>query len=126
MLDWRNDHRIVDIADHYGYNAQSRQLVEEMAELTAAVNRVWRKVLRCGELEFTADEDFRKEALRTKEMKNLITEVADVEVCLAQLRYMIDLDALIDAEANMKLSRQIGRIILEQQKVLGKEAEDGI
>lgn len=125
-MDWRNDQRIIDIADHYGYNAQSRQLVEEMAELTAAVNRVWRKVLGCGELEFTADEDFRKEALRTKEMKNLITEIADVEICLAQLRYMIDLDALIDAEANMKLSRQIGRIILEQQKVLGKEAEDGI
>lgn len=125
-MDWRDDQRIVDIADHYGYNAQSRQLVEEMAELTAAINRVWRKVLKNGEVEFTADEEFRKEALRTKEMKNLITEIADVEVCLAQLRYMVDLDALIDAEANMKLSRQIGRIMMEQDNILGKEANHGI
>lgn len=125
-MDWRDDQRIVDIADHYGYNAQSRQLVEEMAELTAAINRVWRKVLKNGEVEFTADEEFRKEALRTKEMKNLITEIADVEVCLAQLRYMVDLDALIDAEANMKLSRQIGRIMIEQDNILGKEANHGI
>lgn len=125
-MDWRDDQRIIDIADHYGYNAQSRQLVEEMAELTAAINRVWRKVLKNGEVEFTADEEFRKEALRTKEMKNLITEIADVEVCLAQLRYMVDLDALIDAEANMKLSRQIGRIMMEQDTILGKEANHGI
>lgn len=30
------------IADHYGYEAQSRQLIEEMAELTQAINKMWR------------------------------------------------------------------------------------
>ena len=30
------------IADYYGYEAQSRQLIEEMAELTQALNKLWR------------------------------------------------------------------------------------
>lgn len=126
MLDLRNDARIVDVADHYGFEAQSRQLIEEMAELTAAINRVWRKVLECGEVEFTADDGFRKYAMRTQEMKNMISEIADVEVCLAQMRYMVDLDALIDAEENMKLSRQIGKILLEKEKRKNREVRDGI
>ena len=31
------------IADRYGYEPQSRQCIEEMAELTQAINKYWRK-----------------------------------------------------------------------------------
>ncbi len=31
------------IADRYGYEPQSRQCIEEMAELTQAINKLWRK-----------------------------------------------------------------------------------
>lgn len=40
--------KIIQIADKYGYDAQSRQCIEEMAELTQAVNKFWRKQLGCG------------------------------------------------------------------------------
>lgn len=115
-----NDERIVFIADHYGFDAQSRQLIEEMAELTAAINHFWRKVLKAGEEEFTCEDEFRQEAFRSAEMKNMIEEIADVEVGLAKLRYMIGLDSLIDADINMKISRQISRIL--QEEYVGGEA----
>lgn len=34
--------KIKIVADHYGYGAQSRQCIEEMAELTQAINKWWR------------------------------------------------------------------------------------
>ena len=34
-----NNEAIKKIADKYGYDAQSRQLIEEMAELTVALNK---------------------------------------------------------------------------------------
>ncbi len=37
--------KIQKIAQIYGYDAQSRQCIEEMAELTQAINKFWRKVL---------------------------------------------------------------------------------
>lgn len=37
------EQKIQYIADHYGYEPQSRQLIEEMAELTVAINKLWRK-----------------------------------------------------------------------------------
>ena len=33
------EQKIQYIADHYGYEPQSRQLIEEMAELTVALNK---------------------------------------------------------------------------------------
>ena len=36
-----NNEAIKKIADTYGYDAQSRQLFEEMAELTVAINKNW-------------------------------------------------------------------------------------
>lgn len=42
------DEKIKKIARHYGYEAQSRQCIEEMAELTQAINKYWRKYLQCG------------------------------------------------------------------------------
>lgn len=40
--------KIQKIAQTYGYDAQSRQCIEEMAELTQAINKFWRKALDCG------------------------------------------------------------------------------
>ena len=34
--------KIKIIAEHYGYDSQSRQCIEEMAELTQAINKWWR------------------------------------------------------------------------------------
>ena len=40
----------MEIIHAYGYDAQSRQCIEEMAELTQAINKFWRKQLKCGQI----------------------------------------------------------------------------
>ena len=49
------------IADTSGYNAQSRQLIEEMAKLTQTINKFWRKEMKCGNklpITFSSDNDY--------------------------------------------------------------------
>ena len=111
----RYDHRIMEIADHYGYDAQSRQLIEEMAELTQAINKFWRKQLNCGRVEFTCDEDFQRRAGSSEEMSQIIQEMADVEIGLMEMRYMLERDDNIDLQIEWKIRRQIKRIQMEEE-----------
>lgn len=80
--------KIQKIAQTYGYDAQSRQCIEEMAELTQAINKFWRKHLKCGL--FTVEEikkygegigDF-SELKATGGYKNLVEEMSDVKIML--------------------------------------------
>lgn len=68
-------------AEHYGYEAQSNQLVEECAELIQAVNKYRRAVEGLGE---PVSEDKKAIAL-----DNLIEEIADVEIMLEQVKYLL-------------------------------------
>lgn len=86
------------IADHYGYDAQSRQCIEEMAELTQAINKLWRV---CGNGQKT--EKSNREC-----MDNLVEEMADVQVMLLQMAYLLKTD--IQSMVNIKLDRQLERI----------------
>lgn len=108
------DQRMIEIADHYGYNAQSRQLIEEMAELTQAINKFWRKTLMCGKVEFTCEDEFREMLQGTPEMENLLQEIADVEVCLEQIRYILDSDKEIGQYREYKIRRQLYRLQREE------------
>ena len=98
--------KIKKIADHYGYDAQSRQCIEEMAELTQAINKFWRKQLDCGEREFPNDPE--EIPVFTKEYDNLIEEMADVQVMLLQMAYLLKTD--IQSMVDIKLDRQLERI----------------
>ena len=64
------------IADHYGYDEQSSQLVEECAELIQAVSKYRRSVS--------------KEA-KVVALENLIEEIVDVEIMLEQVKYLLQL-----------------------------------
>lgn len=94
------------IADHYGYDAQSRQCIEEMGELTQAINKFWRKQLGCGKRELPNDPE--EIPVFTKEYDNLIEEMADVQVTLLQMAYLLKTD--IQSMVNIKLDRQLERI----------------
>lgn len=91
------------IAEHYGYESQSRQLIEEMAELTAAINHHWRKDLQCGEKEFD-------KLSGTPEINHVIEEIADVKLCLEQVIYLMDCAARVDFLVDHKMVRQTFRI----------------
>lgn len=100
------DKRIKEIAEHYGYDAQSRQCIEEMAELTKALNKFWRKNLLCGQMKLTPELVERLKD--TPEYKDVLEEVADVEIMLKQILYLLDID--ISEMVDFKLQRQIERI----------------
>lgn len=106
--------KIEKISSFYGYDAQSRQCIEEMAELTQAINKFWRKQLKCGL--FTVEEirnygegvSSLSELKDTDGYKNLVEEMADVQITLWQLEYLLNADTSIIIQ--QKLDRQIGRI----------------
>ena len=100
------DKRIKEIAEHYKYDPQSRQCIEEMAELTKALNKFWRKNLLCGQVKLTPELVERLK--ETFEYKDILEEVADVQIMLNQIVYLLDMDILEMVE--FKLQRQIERI----------------
>lgn len=96
------------VADHYGYEAQSRQLIEEMAELTQAINKMWR---------IDATNREKPNSDRVEAYKHIIEEVADVEICLEQVKWLLNIDeSVLDEWKVMKIERSINRMS-------GKESE---
>jgi NTP pyrophosphatase (non-canonical NTP hydrolase) len=89
-----HDKRIIEIARHYGYEAQREQFVEECSEAILAVQKVKR---RCSNGNFI----------------NLAEEVADVLIMAEQMRILIS-QSLIDEFIQKKLERQIQRIKEEE------------
>ena len=82
---------IKEIADHYGLVEQTCQLVEEMAELTAAINHLRRN---------NSEENLR----------HVIEELADVELCEQQVVYLLKAREVVNTMAVLKIKRQLERI----------------
>ena len=74
---------IKKIAEHYGYEAQSNQLIEECAELIQAINKHLR------------DKEWDNEQIA---LENLIEEIADVEIMLEQIKYLLQIVSPITEE----------------------------
>lgn len=92
------------IAKHYGYEAQSRQTIEEMGELTVAINKHWRGCLACGKLSLDDSN------LQSKEMDALIEEIADVEIMLEQMKALLICEEEVEMYKEQKVKRQLERI----------------
>lgn len=83
------------IIDNYGYETQSRKAMEELGELTVAINKY-------------LDEPTKKR------YSNLVEEIADVEIMLEQLKIMHDIEENEVLEVkNMKIERELQRIGVE-------------
>ena len=93
------DSRIKTIADHYSYEAQSRQCMEECAELIQAINKLWRaRRAKSSEKSIVAEN-------------NLVDEIADVQIMLWQMQYLLEIpECEVKREINSKLERQMRRI----------------
>lgn len=97
--------KIQKIAGTYGYDAQSRQCIEEMAELTQAINKFWRKDLKCGQLTTL------EVPIGSPQELSIVEEIADVEICLAQMKYLLAIrEEDINKVIKHKLDRQLERI----------------
>lgn len=92
------DDRIKKIANHYGYETQSRQLIEEMAELTQAVNKLWRFEKECigGTIEI--------------HKAKVTEEIADVEIVLGQIKYLLGVKKETEIWREKKLERTLEKI----------------
>ena len=88
------DSRIIKIACHYGYTAQSDIIIEECAELTQAICKLRR-------------------AWSDSRLENVKEELADVLIMARQLRVMLGAED-IDRIIGEKLDRQIERIAEEE------------
>lgn len=80
--------KIEIIAHHYGLESQLNQTTEECGELITAIN----KFKRYGDVE------------------HLIEEMADVEVMLDQLKYLLKCEDSIHDIKEYKINRQLKRI----------------
>ena len=86
---------VKQIADHYGLENQFLQLIEEMAELIVVINHDRRNPNK-------------------QNLKNIIEELADVELCLQQVIYLLKARQLVNIMTAVKISRQLERIEAEE------------
>ena len=94
------EQKIQYIADHYGYEPQSRQLIEEMAELTVALNKAWRKTFDTVDKIPNMDDEER-----------IVEEIADVEIMITQIEYLLGISSMeLNNMIEQKLNRQLERI----------------
>ena len=102
--------KIKKIARHYGDEAQSRQCIEEMAELTQAINKYWRKDLECGKYPYNPYDGYMPDD--SKEYKNILEEIADVQIMLQQMKFFLDPLNIehIDEIVELKIDRQLRRM----------------
>ena len=104
------DNAIKQIADKYGYDAQSRQLIEECAELTQAVNKLWR-------LEQKENRTITQDIDLSFAKEHLVEELADVSIMVEQMLYLLDCKGDFEIEKAKKIKRQLGRMESRPQEV---------
>ena len=93
------------VADYYGYEAQSNQLVEECAELIQAISKYRRAVLCKGQPV--------AEGVKVVALENIKEEIADVEVMIEQVKYLLQIsDDDIEAIKIFKENRTRERMCL--------------
>lgn len=97
----RIDKMTEKIADYYGIESQKNQLVEEMAELTQAIIKLWR--YKNGVLY--------KKITEKELLTNMVGEMADVRLVLNQLIYLMDAAAEVQDVVEHKVNREMDRIV---------------
>ena len=88
----------LDVADYYGYEIQSEQLVEECAELIVAVRKYQRARGTGKPTPYSEEAAF----------GDLVQEIADVENMLEQIKYLLNISQeMIDAIKEVKTESAI-------------------
>ena len=97
--------KIKRIANHYGLAKQQRQLAEECGELIQATS----KYMRFQEESYALTVDWTY-------LQNVIEEIADVEVMLDEMKYLLNINpkAIEEIKKN-KIARQLERIERESR-----------
>lgn len=98
------DPRVKQIADHFGFEAQTEKTIEEVAELTVAIKHMKKIDENCAD-----------------RMINFIEELADVKIMVDQLIYLTEKDAEdyfnVGEAIESKIQRTLKRIRNEEYDV---------
>lgn len=106
----KNLNDLEKIKNHYSYDAQSRQAIEEMAELTQAINKKWRVGTGAG---YATSEI----AKQTDWNNHIAEEIADVYICLKQLEMYLDIGEDVDGYIDMKIERTLKRMEVKNERL---------
>jgi NTP pyrophosphatase (non-canonical NTP hydrolase) len=102
--------KCLEIARYYGFDAQSNQLIEECAELIQAINKYKRQFLRGQPV---------RESGGKAPRDMIVEEIADVEVMLCQIKYLLLItDLEVEDIAENKIERTMMR--MEESKERGE------
>lgn len=104
--------KIEFIADHYGYDAQARQLMEECAEMIQALNKEWRvRQLLQRFAASPSDVAIESDAYYTA-ITNVLSELADVDIVMREIKHFLfpRYKEQYDQILRYKIKRQIKRI----------------
>ncbi|MCD7778871.1 MAG: hypothetical protein LUH47_10300 [Clostridiales bacterium] len=120
MID-QNDERIQKIADFYGWESQGQQCIEETAELTKAINKFYRFQ---NYPELSVDDDEAYDEVKEGLLDDIVQEISDVEICIAQLKYLIENYFMYSGKpyTNVKIQRELRRIDKFTKKALEAKA----
>lgn len=98
--------KCVQIANEYGYDPQSRQIIEEMAELTVAINKHWRTANK-----FLGNQDSDMQQEVYKAIDRITEELADVQIMAWQMQYLLGVkDDDFEKRIEDKILRKLERI----------------
>jgi len=102
-----------DAFSTYGIDLQLNMAIEEMAELTQALS----KLIRYRNTASASVEGMKKGESQYLVGKNIIEEVADVEIMLEQIKHIFVIDSEVKSIKNKKLERLVERIKQDDYKV---------
>ena len=93
-------HEIKEIAFYYGLEAQSRQTMEECAELIQALNKYLRNV---------TEGQPTQEHNRDKLISDVAEEIADVSIMLEEIKFLLHCDSEVSKIIESKVNRTLER-----------------
>ena len=92
--------KIEQIANTYGWHDQCQVAIEECSELIQAICKHRRRFSHWS----------LSNMFDCPERDHIIEEIADLEIMLSQLKYLLNADEKVEQEIEKKLDRQIQRI----------------
>jgi len=97
MIKQQVEENIQKIADYYGCDNQTNKTIEECAEVIQALVK-----LKYSEEMYEDEYDIAR--------KNVIEEMADVQIMLKQMFYLLDCEKEVEKAIEYKINRQLERI----------------
>lgn len=110
-----NDDKLLieQIADHYGWNAQLDQTVEELSELILAIQKIKRHAVKANIPSTLERFVMDKRAIQE--------ELTDVRIMIDQIEYLLNPDPYLMRDLRQgKLMRQIERIEKEKARAVAE------